>query len=68
MLPFSEFESMKDGVILVNTSRGPVIDEGALVDAMASGKVLRCALDVFEEEPKVHPGLLSNTKAVIPPV
>lgn len=57
---------MKQGVIIVNTSRGAVIDENALVQALESGKVLRCALDVYEEEPKVHPGLLATTKAVRP--
>lgn len=42
------FEKMRDGMIVVNTSRGPVIDENALVDALESGKVLRAALDVYE--------------------
>jgi len=46
-----EFSKMKDGVRIVNCARGGVIDEGALVDAMKSGKVAGAALDVFETEP-----------------
>lgn len=62
-----QFEMMKDGVCIVNTARGPIIDEAALVDALNSGKVGSAGLDVFEEEPKVHPGLLENTNAVLLP-
>ncbi|MEO5365436.1 MAG: phosphoglycerate dehydrogenase [Magnetococcus sp. WYHC-3] len=50
------FEQMKDGVIVVNCARGGIIDEGALVTALRSGKVFSAALDVFEHEPvKSHP-------------
>jgi len=45
------FKLMKDGVLIVNTSRGAVIDERALINALRSGKVLGAALDVFEKEP-----------------
>ncbi|KAF9034007.1 hypothetical protein BDZ89DRAFT_1012189 [Hymenopellis radicata] len=47
----------KPGVLIVNTSRGPVVHEQALVDALESGHVARAALDVFEFEPEIHPRL-----------
>lgn len=58
---------MKDGVVIVNTSRGRVIDEAALVDALESGKVYSAVFDVYEEEPKIHPGLLNNDSAFLLP-
>ena len=45
------FSRMKRGVFIVNTSRGPLIDEGALIQALAEQKVAGAALDVFEKEP-----------------
>jgi D-3-phosphoglycerate dehydrogenase len=51
LLGAREFGLMKEGVFLVNTSRGPVIDEAALVGALRSGKVWAVGLDVFEQEP-----------------
>ena len=63
----AEFDKMKDGICIINTARGPIIDEAALVDALNSGKVSTAGLDVFEEEPKIHPGLLENTNAVLLP-
>lgn len=51
MLGRREFDLMKQGVHIVNTSRGPLIDEAALVQALSDGKVAGAALDVFEEEP-----------------
>ncbi|PNS18068.1 hypothetical protein CAC42_4027 [Sphaceloma murrayae] len=62
-----EFKKMKDGVVVVNTARGPIIDEAALVEALESGKVFSAGLDVFEEEPKIHEGLLKNQNAVLLP-
>lgn len=62
-----QFDVMKDGIVVVNTARGPIIDEAALVDALNSGKVGAAGLDVFEEEPKIHPGLIENTNAVLLP-
>jgi D-3-phosphoglycerate dehydrogenase len=58
---------MKDGVVVVNTARGAVIDEAALVEALDSGKVFSAGLDVFEEEPKIHPGLLQNPNVMLVP-
>jgi len=62
-----QFDQMKDGIIIVNTARGPIIDEAALVDALKSGKVWSAGLDVFEEEPKIHPGLLEAQNVVLLP-
>ncbi|KAK9476860.1 D-isomer specific 2-hydroxyacid dehydrogenase [Lipomyces japonicus] len=58
---------MKDGVVIVNTARGAVIDEAALVEALESGKVASVGLDVFEQEPKIHPGLLNNKNVILLP-
>ena len=58
---------MKPGVVVVNTARGPVMDEDALVKALASGKVFSAGLDVYEEEPKVHPGLVENEHVMLLP-
>lgn len=58
---------MKTGVVIVNTARGAVMDEAALVEALDSGKVWSCGLDVFEEEPTIHPGLLGNRHVMLLP-
>jgi glyoxylate reductase len=58
---------MKPTAVLVNTSRGPVIDEEALADALASGEIFAAGLDVFEREPEVHPRLLELENAVVIP-
>jgi glyoxylate reductase len=62
-----ELEKMKPTAVLVNTSRGPVVDEGALADALADGLIFAAGLDVYEEEPKVHPKLLELENAVLAP-
>lgn len=62
-----EFKAMKDGVIIVNAARGGVIDEAALVQAIADGKVARAALDVFENEPKPEIQLLMNPALSLTP-
>lgn len=61
------FRRMKPTAVLVNTSRGPVIDEGALVEALREGDLFAAGLDVFEKEPEVHPGLLELGNAVVIP-
>jgi glyoxylate reductase len=59
--------TMKPTAVLVNTSRGPVIDEGALARALKEGVIFAAGLDVFEREPEVHPDLLELENAVIIP-
>jgi glyoxylate reductase len=61
------FRTMKDTAVLVNTSRGPVIDEAALAEALAAGELFAAGLDVFENEPEVHPNLLELDNAVVIP-
>lgn len=58
---------MKKGVVIVNTARGAVMDEDALVKALESGQVSSCGLDVYEEEPKIHPGLIKNPHVMLLP-
>ena len=58
---------MKPTAVLVNTARGPVVDEEALADALHAGRLFAAGLDVFEREPVVHPQLLSAPRAVLLP-
>ncbi|MBB4079661.1 D-3-phosphoglycerate dehydrogenase [Lewinella aquimaris] len=62
-----EIASMKDGVIIANTSRGGVINEDALLEALNSGKVAGVALDVFVGEPKPRRDLLEHPRASVTP-
>ena len=58
---------MKETAVLVNTSRGPIVNEEALVAALTQGTIAGAALDVFEHEPEVHPGLLGLENVVLVP-
>jgi glyoxylate reductase len=62
-----ELDLMKPTAVLVNTSRGPVVDEGSLADALEGGRIFAAGLDVYEEEPKVHPKLLELDNVVLAP-
>jgi glyoxylate reductase len=62
-----QFELMKRTGILINTSRGPVVDEAALVEALKAKKLAGAALDVYEREPAVHPNLIPMSNVVLAP-
>ena len=63
----AEFELMKPTAYLVNASRGPVVDEAALAEALEQKKFAGAALDVFEQEPKIHPKLLALPNVLLAP-
>ena len=67
MINESAFEKMKKGSYLVNTARGPIVDESDLITALESGKLAGAALDVFESEPNVSPKLISMPNVIMTP-
>ena len=67
LLSTQQFGQMKRSAILINTSRGPVIDEAALVEALNAKKIAGAGLDVYEREPAVHPGLIPLSNVILTP-
>jgi glyoxylate reductase len=67
LISTAQFNAMKRNAILINTSRGPVIDEAALVEALNAKKLAGVGLDVYEREPAVHPGLIPLPNVVLAP-
>ena len=63
----NQFARMKKTAFLINTARGPIVNEQALVDALKAGEIAGAGLDVFENEPVVNPGLLELDNAVLIP-
>jgi glyoxylate reductase len=62
-----ELKRMKDTAVLVNTARGPIVDEPALAEALGGGEIFAAGLDVYEDEPAVHPALLELENVVLAP-
>jgi len=67
LMSTAQFEMMRHSAFLINTARGPIVDETALVHALKSGQIAGAGLDVFENEPALHPGLLECENAVVIP-
>lgn len=67
MIGRDQLHMMKPTAYLINTARGKLVDEGALVDALRDGTIAGTGLDVYEDEPRVHPGLPGLENAVLLP-
>jgi glyoxylate reductase len=67
MINADSLARMKETAFLVNSARGPIVDEAALVEALRSGQIAGAGLDVYENEPEVHPGLLELDNVVLVP-
>ncbi|KAK2879302.1 hypothetical protein FQN49_000998 [Arthroderma sp. PD_2] len=67
LLGQEEFNHMKDGVYFVNTARGRIVDEEALIDALKSGKVKMAGLDVFHNEPTINPFFMKSDRCIVQP-
>lgn len=67
LLGREELRAMRREAVLVNTSRGPVVDEAALVEALRAGEIAGAALDVYEREPELEPGLRELENVVLAP-
>jgi glyoxylate reductase len=67
LISHENLDKMKRTAFLVNTSRGPVVDEAALAEALENRKIAGAALDVYEHEPLVHPALLSRRDVILAP-
>jgi glyoxylate reductase len=67
MIGEAEFKRMKPSAFIINTARGGVMDEAALVRALKANTIAGAGLDVFEHEPRVRPGLLKMPNVVVLP-